>query len=116
MSVRKESEKLGESYSTARNRLVIDLLFHSAVSRGEKCFRCGNLLDRDTFSIDHVIPWLNSSDPKKLFFDISNIRYSHMKCNADEMIQRVKKYDTAKDRKRASHKRWRARKKVTLGA
>lgn len=78
---KKKNEKLGMNASTASNRLVKDLLFNFIISSGHKCFWCGEELTRETFSIEHKIPWLNSEDPKSLFFDIDNISYSHFLCN-----------------------------------
>lgn len=46
------------------------------------CFRCKEKIDSvDDFSIDHKDPWLHSTDPKKLFFDLENVAFSHEKCN-----------------------------------
>jgi hypothetical protein len=80
MSARKRAV-LGRHMSSAMRALTRDLLFHFAVSTGHKCYRCGNGLDRETFSIDHKQDWLNSDDPKAKFYDIENIAFSHLRCN-----------------------------------
>lgn len=67
--------------STASNRLVKDILFRLAVEAGHKCFQCGGELDRSSFSIEHKVPWIDSENPKELFFDLDNIAFSHHKCN-----------------------------------
>ncbi len=38
-------------------------------------------MSRETFSIEHIVPWLDSDDPKGLFFDLNNIAFSHLSCN-----------------------------------
>ena len=46
------------------------------------CRRCNKLIESaDEFSIDHIRDWLHSDNPKKLFFDLSNIGFSHKRCN-----------------------------------
>ena len=67
--------------STAQARLLRDLLFNFAINSGHKCFRCGERLDRKTFSIEHIEDWLDSDDPIGKFFDVDNIAYSHLRCN-----------------------------------
>lgn len=75
----KKSHQLGMNVSTAQGRLVKDLLFESA--KNTPCYRCGGVLTRETFTIEHKIPWLDSEDPVKLFFDLGNISFSHHACN-----------------------------------
>ena len=77
----KKQIQLGMNPSTAQGRLLKDLLFDFAVKDGHTCFRCGGMLSRDTFSVEHIKPWLDSEDPRGLFFDIDNIAYSHLSCN-----------------------------------
>lgn len=81
-SKNKKKIQLGLDASTAAHRLRIDLLFRFAKQAGHKCFRCGKPLTRKTFSIDHKKSWLNSKNPAKLFFDLSNIAFSHRACNS----------------------------------
>lgn len=38
-------------------------------------------MSRETFSIEHKIPWLDSEDPTGLFFNLDNISFSHKSCN-----------------------------------
>lgn len=76
-----KKHQLGMNPSTASNRLVKDLLFSLAVEAGHKCFQCGGVLTRDTFSIEHKTPWLHSDDPVKTYFDLGNIGFSHLSCN-----------------------------------
>lgn len=81
LGMKKKRERLGMNPSTARNRLIKTLLFKFVVNAGHKCYRCGKELSIDTFSVDHILPWLNSDDPIGLFFDVDNIAFSHMRCN-----------------------------------
>lgn len=82
MSKDKKSLQLGINSSTASGRLVKDLLFKFAVDLGHKCFQCGEDLTRDTFSVEHKEPWLDSEDPRGKFFDLENIAFSHISCNS----------------------------------
>ena len=75
----KKQLQLGMNPSTASGRLVKDLLFN--LVKDTPCFHCGQALTRDTFSIEHKVPWLDSDSPVELFFDIDNITYSHNVCN-----------------------------------
>ena len=102
----KAERVLGVNAGTARNRLVKDTLFRLAVAAGHKCYRCGGELDRQTFSIEHITPWLNSDDPVRLFYDQDNITFSHLSCNssAGEKVPRKPVFtkEEARQRKRAS--------------
>lgn len=78
----KKTQQLGMNPATASNRLVKDLLFTMLRDLGlDRCYHCSAQLDRDTFSIEHKIPWLDSEDPLTLFFDLHNIAFSHKSCN-----------------------------------
>lgn len=69
---------------TAANRLVRDLLWSYVKDSHPCCFRCGKELDRKSFSIDHMVPWLDTPDPFVMFFDLKNIAYSHLSCNVTD--------------------------------
>jgi len=53
-------------------------------------------------SIEHITPYLDSDDPKKLFFDLNNIAFSHLKCNSG----------AARQTKKTKHPSWHSYKKV----
>lgn len=89
MSKQKKALQLGMNPSTASGRLVKDTLFRLAVEAGHTCFQCGEKLLRNSFSIEHKEPWLDSDDPKGNFFDQNNIAFSHLSCNA----KAARKYD-----------------------
>ena len=69
--------------STASAILRKSLLFKMAQYLGDDtCHQCGEKITKiEEFSIEHKIPWLDSDDPEKLFFDLDNIAFSHLKCN-----------------------------------
>lgn len=78
----KKHYQLGMNPSTASNRLIKDLLWDFVVKTGKcLCFKCGKEMTRETFSVEHILPWLDSADPVGLYFDIANISYSHRVCN-----------------------------------
>ena len=88
MSKSIKNEQLGMNYSTASNRLVRDILFNFIVVCGQnKCFRCGEPMERHNFSIEHKVPWLHSEKPKETFFDLNNISFSHLSCNAELQVR-----------------------------
>lgn len=97
----KKSLQLGMNPSTAQGRLVKDILWSLVVETNKNsCVKCGELMSRETFSIEHVKPWLDSDNPVGLFFDISNIAFSHLKCNISD-ARRVNRYkdDDDKDKR-----------------
>lgn len=87
----KKQQQLGMNPSTAQHRLRMDLLFAFVKAAGHRCFRCGGELTRDSFSIEHKVPWLDTDDPKFNFFDPENIAYSHPACNFGA-ARRINKY------------------------
>ncbi|MBK3437474.1 hypothetical protein M1M11_31720 [Pseudomonas azerbaijanoccidens] len=76
-----KTDQLGMNPGTASHRLVKDLLYKFVIGAGHKCHRCGEKMLRENFSIEHIEPWMNSPDPRAMFFDLENIAYSHLKCN-----------------------------------
>jgi len=77
----KKQTQLGMNPSTASGRLVKDILFNFIEKSNIKCFHCNIIMNRENFSIEHKIPWLDSKNPKELYFDLNNISFSHLKCN-----------------------------------
>lgn len=78
----KKQQQLGMNPGTASHRLVKDILWSLIVETNKDfCYKCNAKLTRETFSIEHKIPWLDSENPLELFFDINNISFSHLKCN-----------------------------------
>lgn len=82
MSSKEKSKQLGMPYGTAQNRLRKMIMF-SLIQETEKdiCFRCGEKIKNiKNFSIEHKQPWLH--EDIKLFWELSNITFSHLKCNS----------------------------------
>ena len=78
----KYSKELGIDAGTAHNRLVKDLLWKFIVQcETTKCFRCGLEMCRETYSVEHKIPWRGTDNARGLFFDLDNVTFSHLKCN-----------------------------------
>ncbi len=78
-----KTEKLGLNFSTAQNRLRKMVLF-DLLKQVKKniCFRCNKKIEKiEDLSLEHKISWMNSDTPKKLFFDVNNIAFSHTICN-----------------------------------
>lgn len=92
--------------STARNRLHKDILWSFIVKTGQDvCCKCGLKMDRGTFSVEHVTPWLDSSDPISLFFDLDNISFSHLTCNISDARRSNKKYSSKEEKNLAKAER-----------
>jgi hypothetical protein len=100
----KKHDQLGMNHGTASNRLVKDLLF--SLIKGTPCYHCGGVLERENFSVEHKVPWLNSQTPSELFFDLDNISYSHRSCNSSA-ARRVQIYEDKDERKKVQSQRWR---------
>jgi hypothetical protein len=81
--VNKKSRQLGLNSGTASIRLRNLILFNLAVRfELNKCYRCGKSIDKaEEFTLDHKIDWLDSCNPVDLFFDVSNVAFSHARCN-----------------------------------
>lgn len=106
-NAKRKNELLGVNYSTASARLQRLLLFDMA-SRLDllKCFRCGDGIESVVeLSIEHKEAWVSSPTPHTCFFDLSNIAFSHFKCNAKAASKPGRKYSSAKERKAVKAKR-----------
>ena len=84
MSVKEKKQKqLGINTSTAAHRLRKSILFNFAKRLDLNwCYQCGAEIENIArFTIEHKTPWLDSPNPKELFFDLNNIAFSHASCN-----------------------------------
>jgi len=127
-SAQKKYAQLGMHHSTARQHLIKKLLFKLAHDSGVgECFRCGKSIDHiDTFTIEHKMPWLDSQDPKELFFDLDNVAFSHHSCNAAASrgryayrhgtwgYKRGCRCKECRRKHKESNRRWRERRKKRL--
>lgn len=94
----KKQQQLGMNPSTAQGRLIRDILWSLVVKTNQDtCCKCEEKMHRDSFSIEHVKPWLDSEDPISLFFDLDNIKFSHLRCNVSDARPARKKYDTPEE-------------------
>lgn len=102
----KKKMQLGMNPSTAANRLVKDVLWKLIVETSrDKCCKCGEQMSRDTFSIEHVEPWLDSDNPVKLYFDLDNISFSHLRCNREDARSPHKRFESVKEKEKARQER-----------
>ena len=68
---------------TAYHRLRKMILWKYIKLAGDNtCFQCGEeIVIIDDLSVEHKIPWLDSKEPIRMFFDEENIAFSHLSCN-----------------------------------
>lgn len=80
---KKKAIQLGMPFGTASNRLKKKILFYLVKNlKLNKCFQCRKIIHSEhELSVEHKVPYLDSKDPLKLFFDLTNIAFSHLKCN-----------------------------------
>lgn len=93
--------------STATGRLVKDILWSLIVKTNQHyCCKCNGEMNRSTFSIEHLTPWLDSNNPVELFFDLENISFSHLDCNISDArkVNKVQDRELAADIAREKHK------------
>ena len=105
----KKQLQLGMNPSTAQHALKKQLMFYLAQQCGmDDCFQCGGKIEnKEDLSVEHKIPWLDSEDPKALFFDLDNVAFSHLTCNVK--ARRVTNRTTPEDKKlkrRINHAVW----------
>ena len=87
---KKKSDQLGVNFSTACHTLRKCVMF-SLLQETHKnlCFRCGKLIAKaEDLSLDHKEDWLDKANAKVLFFDLSNVTYSHRRCNTLAMLDK----------------------------
>ncbi len=89
---KRKTKQLGMPHGTASNKLRKVLLFSLVQQVGlDNCYRCREKIENiDTLSIEHKVPWLDSEDPVGTFFDLGNIAFSHLSCNAGNARQPLK--------------------------
>lgn len=109
----KRNEQLGMPLGTASGKLRKAILFQLVQdTKRDTCYRCKSKISRiSELSIEHMIPWLDSKNPQELFFDISNIAFSHIKCNISAARKTNQKYFTEEEKIEAQRRGWRESKK-----
>ena len=80
-SSQKKSLFLGMPHGTAASRLRKMVLHEVLTRHGEnRCYRCGEAIESvDELSVEHKQPWEGKS--VDLFWDLTNIAFSHIGCN-----------------------------------
>jgi len=70
-------------HGTANGRLRQSLLFHLVQRLGENiCYKCQLPIETSNeLSVEHKLPWQHADNAAELFFDLTNISFSHRKCN-----------------------------------
>ncbi len=103
-SNKKKDDALGMSHGTAANRLRKSILFSLVVRLEENfCHQCGTeILSEADLSIEHKEPWLQAEDPVTSFFDLANIAFSHLSCNAGARKTVRRKYASEEEAKRCA--------------
>lgn len=78
-----KKNQLGIDPGTAAHQLKKLILFDLLKQlKKNYCYQCASEIETpEELSIEHKTPWLHSNDPKGLFFDLSNIAFSHLSCN-----------------------------------
>ena len=73
--------QLGMPQGTANHKLRKQLLYqYVCVANHHFCYKCGSEIESvDEFSIEHKLPW--EGRDTELFWDLSNIAFSHHQCN-----------------------------------
>jgi hypothetical protein len=92
-SNKKKADQLGMPQGTAAGRLRKSIILNLLKElKKNYCFQCGAEIENERqLSIEHKIPWLDSEDPNKLFFDLGNIAFSHLTCNVGAARQSIQK-------------------------
>jgi hypothetical protein len=95
-SVRR-AKVLGMPFGTAQARLRKSILFNLLKKHSENiCCRCLNSIDDiKELSIEHIKPWEDRD--VKLFWDLDNIAFSHLKCNVPHTSNQKRKEDEQND-------------------
>lgn len=100
-SKEKKKVQLGMDPGTASARLLKDIMWSLLIKQGlDSCCKCGRKMTRETFSVEHKVPWLDSENPAELFFSLDNIGFSHLKCNIqDRRVYRATHHECGTYRK-----------------
>lgn len=89
-----KSKQLGMNVSTAMHKLRTKVLFHILKRHDDNiCFKCRKKINTFTdLSIEHKKPWLYyPENNNRRFWYMSNIAFSHRKCNRPHRSGAIKK-------------------------
>lgn len=81
-----KSKQLGMPFGTANGKLRKAILFkYIKKCKDDICFKCNLIIETvEELSIEHKKPWQGKNI--ELFWDLSNIAFSHLKCNIKEKV------------------------------
>tara|TARA_R110000765_G_scaffold267625_1_gene366672 strand:- start:320 stop:772 length:453 start_codon:yes stop_codon:yes gene_type:complete len=98
----KKKVQLGMAQGTARNKLVKNMMFDMACKLDLNwCYQCGAKIEtKEELGIEHKTPWLDSDNPKELYFDLDNIAFSHQGCNSGAARRNTESTIAANEKKR----------------
>ena len=88
ISNKNKSEQLGMPFGTACHQLRMRVLFYLLKKHSENvCFQCGKKIRTvEELSIEHKKPWLyHPEHDNRRFWHMSNIAFSHRKCNTQHV-------------------------------
>lgn len=79
----KKAQQLGMPIGTASAKLRKSIIFSLIKELGKDyCFQCSAQIEHEhELSIEHKTPYLDSENPKELFFSLENIAFFHLNCN-----------------------------------
>ena len=86
-----KSKQLGMSFGKANSQLRKMIMFNLVKEcNKDVCYRCNKKIEKiEDLSIQHKISWMYSKNPKELFFDLTNIAFSHLSCNSKSKNYRL---------------------------
>lgn len=98
----RKSQILGMGFHKASYRLLRRILYGMLIELNRtKCYRCKNeIMSVNDLSVEHKKAWQSSENPLEMFFDLSNISFSHKSCNSKAAVNPRKKYATKEEYKR----------------
>ncbi len=78
------TELLGQNLGNASVKLYRQMLFHFVQQAAQNtCYRCDEAIENvEEFSLEHKESWQSAADPTASYFDLYNITFSHLRCNA----------------------------------
>lgn len=84
-------QKYKITIGSARNRLMRSIMFALLKEANHHfCYRCGEEMTLQDYTIEHIEPWAYKDNSWDLFFDLSNIAFSHSKCNSSHVRRYTK--------------------------
>lgn len=87
--VEKFKKLLGVHPGSAQRKLSKSIEFSLVIeTERDTCYRCGEKITKDEeFTIEHMESWMASDNPIEKYYGLSNIAFSHRKCNRPHATQ-----------------------------